>query len=96
MDEQSEKYQKAKARVGALKGFYTHLIMYVLINVLLIVVNLVTSPGTLWFYWVTIFWGIGLVIHAVDTFTIRGKYLGEEWEEKKIKEMMGEDKEEKK
>jgi len=83
-----EKYEKAKKRVKELKDFYSNLISYASVNVILIIINLVTSPGSLWFYWVTIFWGIGVLIHASKVFVLKGKLLGEEWEEKKIKELM--------
>jgi hypothetical protein len=46
------------------------------------------GPGSLWFYWVTVFWGIALLLHASKVFILKGKFLGEEWEEKKIKEIM--------
>jgi hypothetical protein len=83
-----EKYEKAKKRVEELKKFYGNLFTYAVINVILIIINLVTSPGSLWFYWVTIFWGIAVLLHASRVFVFRGKFLGEEWEEKKIKEIM--------
>jgi len=83
-----EKYEKAKKRVDELKKFYGNLVTYAVINVVLIIINLVTSPGSLWFYWVTIFWGIAVLLHASRVFVLRGKFLGEEWEQKKIKEIM--------
>jgi len=83
-----EKYEAAKKRVEELKKFYGNLITYAVINVILIIINLVTSPGSLWFYWVTIFWGIGILLHASKVFVLKSKFLGKEWEEKKIKEIM--------
>lgn len=83
-----EKYEKAKNRVEELKKFYGNLVTYGVINVILIIINLVTSPGSLWFYWVTIFWGIAILLHASKVFILKGKFLGEEWEERKIKEIM--------
>lgn len=83
-----EKYEKAKKRVEELKKFYGNLVTYGVINVILIIINLVTSPGSLWFYWVTIFWGIAILLHASKVFVLKGKFLGEEWEERKIKEIM--------
>jgi uncharacterized protein YhhL (DUF1145 family) len=83
-----EKYEKAKNRVEELKKFYGNLVTYGVINVILIIINLVTSPGNLWFYWVTIFWGIAILLHASKVFILKGKFLGEEWEERKIKEIM--------
>jgi len=83
MDEE-ESYKKARKRVDELKGFYEHLIVYVAVNLMLVFINLVTSPNQLWFYWVTVFWGIGLIWHAISVYGKRGK----KWEEKKIKEIM--------
>lgn len=83
MDEE-ERYKRAKARVEELREFYEHLIVYVIVNIMLVVINLVTSPDTLWFYWVTVFWGIGLIWHAISVYGKQDK----EWEEKKIKEIM--------
>ena len=39
------KYEKAKKRVEEIKGFYSHLIVYVVINIGLFLINLFTSPG---------------------------------------------------
>ena len=83
-----EKYEKAKKRVEELRKFYGNLVTYAVINVILIIINLVTSPGSLWFYWVTIFWGIAILLHASRVFIFKGRFLGEQWEEKKIKEIM--------
>ena len=86
-----EKYEKAKKRVKELKGFYSNLVTYITINVILIIINLVTSPGSLWFYWVSIFWGVAILIHASKIFILKGKFFGKDWEEKKIKEIMEKD-----
>jgi len=87
MDEE-ESYKRAKERVGELRGFYEHLIAYVVVNIMLVIINLVTSPDALWFYWVTVFWGIGVIWHAISVY---GK-LGKNWEDKKIKEIMEKEK----
>ena len=83
-----EKYEEAKTRVKELKNFYRNLLTYAGVNILLIIINLLTSPEHLWFYWTTIFWGIGIVLHASKVFILKGKFLGKGWEEKKIKEIM--------
>lgn len=88
----SEKYKQAQARVRRIKGFYSNLITFALVNILLLAINLFLNPHHLWFYWVTIIWGIVLVIQAFNTFTIRDHFLGEAWEEKKIRELMEKDK----
>jgi hypothetical protein len=45
-------------------GFRIHLVMYLAVNALLLVINLVTSPDKLWFYWPLLGWGIGILAHA--------------------------------
>ena len=84
-------YEEARARVHQLRSFYMSLITYLIVNVLLIVVNVLTSPDNLWFYWVTIFWGVGILFHAMTIFVGKGKLLGSEWEERKINKLMGKD-----
>ncbi|MGM0368069.1 MAG: 2TM domain-containing protein [Actinomycetota bacterium] len=86
---EGQKYKEAKKRVEDIKGFYGHLFAYIGVNITLIAINLVTSPGSLWFYWVTIFWGIGLFWHAMGVFVFN-KFPGRKWEDKKIKEIMEE------
>jgi hypothetical protein len=86
MDEQA-RYEKARKRVEEIKGFYTHLLTYVLVNLALLALNLITSPRNLWFYWPLFGWGIGVLAHAGSVFG-PGHLWGPEWEERKIKELM--------
>ena len=83
-----ERYDKAKKRVEELKKFYSNLVTYIVVNIVLIIIYFVTSPGSLWFYWITIFWGIAILLQASRVFIFKGKFLGEEWEQKKIKEIL--------
>ena len=82
-----ERYEKAKKRVEEIKGFYTHAIVYVVINTGLFLLNLFTSPGGWWFYWVLFGWGIGLFFHAMGVFVFN-RFPSKKWEEQKIKEVM--------
>ena len=82
---EEEKLQRAKRKAKRLRKFYSGLIGYITVNIILIVINLVTSPGSLWFDWVTIFWGIAIVIEAVKTF---GGVYDVDWEEKKARKIM--------
>ena len=66
--ENSDAYQKAKKRVEEKLGFYNHLGVYVAVNTLLIIVNLVTDRQNLWFQWPLMGWGIALVFHGMGVF----------------------------
>ena len=87
-----EKYKAAKKRVAEIRDFYKNLITYAVVNVFLIIINLLTSPESIWFYWVTIFWGLGLLFHASKVFLFKDKYLGKQWEEKQINKILSQDK----
>lgn len=49
---------------GDVRGAAVHLFVYLAVNALLIVVNFVATPGTIWFFWPLVGWGIGLAFHA--------------------------------
>jgi 2TM domain len=59
-------YERAETEIRAQDGlmsFYIHAAVYVLVNILLIVLNLVYVPDFLWFFFPLIGWGIGLTMH---------------------------------
>jgi hypothetical protein len=97
INQNSEQYQYAKSRVKKLKGFYIHLTVYVIVNSMLIfgIFYERSFNSTTFWSWETfstaIFWGIGLISHAISVF---GKDLvfNKNWEEKKIQEFMNKDK----
>ena len=85
------KYQKAKERVEKLRGFYIHLVVYVVVNAFLFLLNITMSPDVLWFYWPLLGWGIALVLHAISVFWGVDRPFGADWEEKKVREIMEEE-----
>ena len=86
-----ERYQKAKKQVEEIKGFYGHLASYILVMGLLIFINLLYTPQYLWFVWSMLGWGIGLFFHAMKVFNWF-PFFNKEWEEKKIKQYMEQEK----
>ena len=90
MNSEDQRYDRAHARVQELKGLYTHATAYVLVNIGLFVINLLTGGGW-WFYWPLLGWGIGLGIHALSVFTFGGGPFGRDWEERKTRELMDRD-----
>ena len=93
-----QQYLKAKKRVKKIKGFYSHLFIYILINIFIsgIIIYGLTYDGndslletftnfgvySTWF-----FWGIGVFFHWLSVFGFRN-LLGSSWEENKIRDLM--------
>lgn len=97
MNTQNEiKYQEALKRVKKLKGFYTHAIVYIIVNILIFFLNVNNlEQGESYFqfknFMTAFFWGIGLLAHALSTF-LPNFILGKDWEARKIKEFMEKEK----
>jgi len=60
----------ARKMAGLKFSFYIHLAAYVIVNLVLLAVNLATSPGNLWFVWPLLGWGIGILAHGLVAFTL--------------------------
>ncbi|CAM4283059.1 2TM domain-containing protein [Flavobacterium terrigena] len=84
------KYQEAQKRVNKIKGFYTHLIVFILVNTYVVIKKTqhIDEDETIWHaFKLPFFWGIGLVFHGIRAFD-SVPFFGKDWEERKIKEMM--------
>lgn len=94
------RYELAYKRVKRIKGFYVHTLVFVLVNAYVIVSsyydnNLGSEAFFRWEIFSTaFFWGIGLLAHGLSVFG-RDLFFGTDWEERKIKEFMDKDKNQK-
>lgn len=88
--------ERARRRVKALKGFYKHLAVYLIVNAGLLITSyfkgdyLQKQPHEFWSFQTfstAVFWGIGLLCHAFNTFGTT-LLFGKGWEDRKIKEYM--------
>jgi len=96
-----EKKERAKKRVEELKGFYIHFMVYVLVNIMIstvIVVSHIYNGNSffeaLWDFgtistW--LFWGIGVFFHAAKVFSYN-PFFNKKWEERQIQKYMEEEK----
>lgn len=80
--------EEAFAQVRNLRGFYLHLIRYVLVILGLLAINLTATPQRMWVYWVMAGWGLGLLIHAVRVFKPH-TFLGPQWERRQVEKRLG-------
>ncbi|MFQ5447013.1 MAG: 2TM domain-containing protein [Saprospiraceae bacterium] len=75
----------AKKKVKAKKQFYRHLATFVIVNLFLFALNMITTPFYWWFGFPLLGWGMGLAFHYVDVFGIPGfDILSHEWEDQQL------------
>lgn len=88
MEGQEDRYQRARARVAALRKFYGKLGSFLLFGILFLGFNYYSNGLRYpWFLWIVGFWGLGIVIEAFKLFGT-DLFLGKNWEQRKIQEQM--------
>ena len=101
-DIDQEKLQRAKKQIEHEKGWYTHLFIYLIVNICLQLFYFglfddgrVTGYMPWWVHFTTpFFWGIGLLGHWIKVFKkVRSLKFYKEWEARKIKQFMEEEEE---
>lgn len=80
-------YDKARRKVKEIKGFYINLTCYLIVVPILIYVNLTFNPEFHWFWFSAGGWGVGVITHGMGAFGYY-PFLGRDWEERKLKELM--------
>jgi hypothetical protein len=81
-DTTDERYDEARKRVEAKMGFFSHLAVFAVINIVFLIV-----AGADWL-WVTLFWGIGLALHAWQVFFSDSGTMAA-WKERQIQKELG-------
>lgn len=94
------KRARAQERLKELKGFYTHLAVYLAVNTFITIVSVSghMSSGDAFYdaffnfgtFSVWFFWGIGLAGHAVKVFSFN-PFFGKDWEKRQIEKYMDEE-----
>jgi hypothetical protein len=94
-----DKLKRAKKRLDEIKGFYIHLAVYLAVNAFIMINIAMRSYNDSDSFWefgtfvTPVFWGIGLLFHAIHTFNLN-PFFGKDWEQKQIQKYMDEDKRE--
>lgn len=89
-DEKNTAYYKAQKKVEEIKGFYGNLFSYIVVITGLAILNMLTSPDHWWFLYPALGWGIGVALHGMAVFNYM-PFLGSDWEERKLKELIDKD-----
>ncbi|MFB3387897.1 2TM domain-containing protein [Flavobacterium sp. LAR06] len=85
--DEAERYYQAQKRVKEIREFYEHLTVFLICNPVVMVVNLMTSPGYLWFLWCVFGWGFAILMHGLKVFRV-SPVFNKEWEDRKIREIL--------
>lgn len=90
------RYKEAERRVKKIKNFYVFIFIYFAVNIFILYLNYnELKPGeTIWqlkYFSLPFFWGLGVIFYGMRVF-IPNFLLGNNWEEKKIKELMDKEK----
>lgn len=93
-----QSYLRAKKRVKDIKGFYSHLLVFIAVNLFLSGMNIFRSMengesfseaiSNFGAYSTALFWGIGLFFHWFGVFGTKFLGFGKDWEDRKIKEYL--------
>ena len=82
----SKRYEKARERVEAIKGFYGNLTAYCIVIPLLAFINYRTT-SFVWVVFPAVGWGFGLLGHGLKAYGYNPLF-GKRWEERKIRQYM--------
>ena len=80
--------REAMKFVEGLRGFYGHLMSYVLVIGGLFIINYLSNPDYIWAWWPMLGWGLGLASHAINLFQ-PFKLFGPEWERRQVEKRLG-------
>ena len=86
---EDKRYQKAREKVEAIKGFFGNLVAYCLVIPFLVWLNWRTTAFP-WAIFPAVGWGFGLVMHGMEAYGYNPLW-GRRWEERKIRELMEKD-----
>jgi two-component system, LytTR family, sensor kinase len=83
------KYRQAREHISAIKGFYIHGLVFLLVIAGLLVLNFALGKPY-WVLWVLLGWGAGVALHAALVFGGSSSFVSR-WERRKMKELMEQD-----
>jgi len=96
-----QQYVLARKRVEKISKFYKHLAIYIVVNIFLSAIFIVgdINDGDTFKeaftdyhnYKIWLFWGIGIVFQALNTFGL-SMVFNKDWEERKVQEYMNDQK----
>ena len=65
---EEELYKEARKRVEEKKGFFVHLSIYIIVNIMLVIIWVFPAGGGYPWFLFPLGWGIGLLFHFLGVF----------------------------
>ena len=88
--EVSDPEREALEYVRDIKGFYSHLIMYLIGAPAMVIASFFDSTDFAWYIWPIIGWGIGLAAHGLVVFEVFSLF-GADWEKRQVEKRLHRD-----
>lgn len=87
-DKSREEEDRVIEQVREIKGFYNHVITYIVVILGLFLLNFWLTPQFYWATFAAMGWGIGVILHGLSVFEAFNLF-GADWERKKIEKRLG-------
>lgn len=84
---EQERYELARKRVNAKMGFFHHLGVYLVVNIILVMIWLFTGADYFWPIYPILGWGIGLLMHGLSLFVWGNPQMMNRLVEKELEKM---------
>ena len=78
----------AERRVESKIKFKRNLYSYIFVNIILAAINIIFTPEYLWFLWVVLFWGIGVLVDFLKAYVLFNKYDNEGYRRSMVEKEM--------
>ncbi len=78
--------QRARKHAKEKRGFVQHAGSFLAVGLFFLILNLITSPDSLWFFWPLLPWGVGLAIHGWNV--LMDERFDDEWEDRQAEKIL--------
>jgi hypothetical protein len=86
-DRYSSAEQRARKHAKELRSFVQHAGSFLAVGLFFLILNLITSPDSLWFFWPLLPWGVGLAIHGWNVLW-QERLFNDDWEDRQTEKFL--------